>query len=95
MHKKSVISIISIILAPLSLLNLGLIIPWNPLIDIHTYLGNIPLLAAFVGTKLGIPAIIRKEPKRFRLIGLILNGVPLALYIIIMIMMFLSFVVGI
>jgi ABC-type dipeptide/oligopeptide/nickel transport system permease component len=53
------------------------------------------MFAALIGTLFGIWAMIKKERKSLALIGLILNGIPLALFILIMIMMFLSFVVGI
>lgn len=88
-------SIISLVLSPLSLLIFGLIIPWEPLMNVHTYFGDISMFAALIGTILGIWAMYKKEQKSLALLGLILNGVPLAIFILIMIMMFLSFVVGI
>lgn len=94
-NKKPILSFISIILSPFSLLMLGLIIPWEPLMDIHTYFDDISMFAALFGTLFGIWAMIKKERNSLALIGLILNGIPLALFILIMIMMFLSFVVGI
>ncbi|MFD2446403.1 hypothetical protein ACFSO7_20790 [Bacillus sp. CGMCC 1.16607] len=94
MNKKPVFSLIALILSLFSLSNLGLIIPWDPIMDLHTYLGDMPMFAALIGTLLGIFAMIRKERKSLSLTGLLLNGIPLALFIIIMIMMFLSFVVG-
>jgi ABC-type dipeptide/oligopeptide/nickel transport system permease component len=47
-----------------------------------------PMFSALFGTILGILALIKKERKGFALLGLILNGFPLALFILLMIMMF-------
>ena len=95
LSKKPVLSIVSLILSPISMLLLGLIIPWDPLMDLHTYFGDLSLFTALFGTILGIWAMIKKERKSLALLGLILNGFPFALFILIMIMMFLSFFVGI
>ncbi|WP_157094544.1 hypothetical protein [Metabacillus litoralis] len=52
--KKPMMSIIAIVLSPFSMLILGLIIPWEPLMDIHTYFGDISMFSALFGTILGI-----------------------------------------
>ncbi|KKI92880.1 hypothetical protein WQ54_06765 [Bacillus sp. SA1-12] len=95
MSEKPVISILSLVLSPFSLLLLGLIIPWEPLMDLHTFFGEFSFYSALIGTILGIWELTKKERKSIALLGFLLNGIPLGLFILMMIMMFLSFVVGI
>lgn len=95
MSKKPTMSIISLALSPFSLLLLGLIIPWEPLMDVHTFFGDLSMFTALFGTILGIWALVKKERKSLAILGILFNGLPLALFILIMIMMFLSFFVGI
>ncbi|PMC39068.1 hypothetical protein CJ195_03770 [Bacillus sp. UMB0899] len=92
--RKPIFSIISLLLSIISIFNFYLLIPF-PFDPPDILLGNFPALTALIGTALSIFALIYKEPFYLSLIGLIINGLSLLNFILIIIFMFLSFVVGI
>ncbi|TCN18405.1 hypothetical protein [Mesobacillus foraminis] len=94
MRDKPVNSIFSIILIPVSLLNFGLLIPWDPLMEIHERFGDMAVPTAFFGTIIGILGLLKGEPRKLALFGLIGNGIPLAAFAFIMIIMFIAYFGG-